>query len=204
MITRVLEGAFHPCPRSRGCYCWNSLPSFSCDCRVFPGERWELEGGSLCIPDAPFWSKREKWGRQSGPSPSLGQTNPVPVSLPWTLPKQGMIFPSFWAENRSLEEPKGRQLISSGLTPKYLEPPAIFCWNSPGRKPGRGTGARPSSSLLPPWPIPFAVLSAHFLVLAAITLIVSDSFPKCFLSWQNLELLVLGALQRRALWNSMR
>lgn len=77
-------------------------------------------------------------------------------------------------------------------------PSVIFCWNFRGTKSGRSTGAKTTPSLLPPQPIPFALLSAHFLVLAAITIIVSDSFPKCFLSWQNLDWLILGALQKES------
>lgn len=123
-------------------------------------------------------------------------------------PMGGGQFPILRGENGRLQEPGLRSYSVAKLTFNFglVPSPAVFCWNSLGRKPGKGHRSKdhphPTPSMLPPQPIPFAALSAHFLVVVAITITVADSFPQCFLSGQNLESLALGAFRRRALWNS--
>lgn len=65
---------------------------------------------------------------------------------------------------------------------------AVLCSAFLGRKPGRGCCWKDPAPTLPPQPRPFAVLSAHFLVFASRSA-----------SWQNVEALALGALEKESI-----
>lgn len=164
--------------------------------RAFICERWRQVWGWRVL------SGLEERRKRGGPSPSLGHScaksnHPEPSQGGW-----------WFSHPRDEKQKPGKAQgypTSEGLSwllSQRLTPELILLQYSAGfsRKEAR-KGHRNKRPLPPPPPplqsIPFALHSAHFLILAAI-IIISYSFPKWFSSWQNLELLLLGALQKES------